>query len=61
MAVEEKSLERAKKDLSQQESKVPAEERSRKEFAERIQPFKEKVAQHERNIQALRKEMGNIK
>jgi len=61
MATEQKSLERAKKELVQQEAKAPAEERYRKDFAEHMQPFKDKVAQHERNIQALRKEMGNIK
>lgn len=61
LANEQKSLEQAKKELTQQESKALAEEKNYKKITERLQPFREKIGQHERNIQALRKEMVNLK
>lgn len=61
LANEQKSLEQAKKELMQQESTALAEEKNYKKITERLQPFRERIGQHERNIQTLRKEMANLK
>lgn len=61
LASEQKSLDQARKELAQQESKVIGEEKNYKKITERLQPFRDKIEQHERNIQALRKEMSNLK
>jgi hypothetical protein len=50
---EQRSLEQARKDLSEQEALRGS--------AERLAPYKDRVAQHERNIQAIQKELGNLK
>ena len=36
-------------------------ERNYQKKLDRVQPFKDKVALHERNIEALRKEIGNLR
>lgn len=61
LSVENKKLAEAKKELSKQEQTVLAEEKNYKTITERLQPHKELVAQHERNIQALQKELSNMK
>lgn len=61
MLLEQKNVELAKKELAQQEAKALSEEKNYKKITERLQPFKDTVAQHERNIQALRKEMASVK
>ena len=58
LAQEQKSLDQAKKDLLQQEKIAVKEERNYKKITERLLPFRDKLLQHERNIEALRKEMG---
>ena len=50
---EQRNLEQARKDLSEQEAL--------RGTAERLAPYKDRVAQHERNIQAIQKELGNLK
>lgn len=53
LAGEQRSLEQAKKELAEQEAlRGPA---------ERIAPYRDRVGQHERNIQAIQKELGNLK
>lgn len=50
---EQRNLEQAKKELAEQEAlRGPA---------ERIAPYRDRVGQHERNIQAIQKELGNLK
>lgn len=61
LASEQKSLDSAKKELSQQETLILKNEKNYKKITELLQPYRDKIAQHERNIQALRKEMSNIK
>ena len=53
LAGEQRSLEQARKDLSEQEAVRGS--------AERIAPYRDRVAQHERNIQAIQKELGNLR
>ena len=50
---EQRNLEQARKDLSEQEAL--------RGTAERLAPYKDRVAQHERNIQAIQKELGNLR
>lgn len=53
LAGEQRNLEQAKKELAEQEAlRGPA---------ERIAPYRDRVGQHERNIQAIQKELGNLK
>lgn len=67
LAGEQKNLDLAKKELSEQEALVLPGERNAggtvnaAKMQERLQPYKDKVALHERNIEALRKEIGNLK
>lgn len=64
---EQKSLEQAKKDLAQQEANPQPEERIKgggingAKVEERLQPFKNKVALHERNIEAIQKEIAKLR
>ncbi|MBV6475580.1 MAG: DUF4124 domain-containing protein [Rhodocyclaceae bacterium] len=61
LASEQKSLEQAKKELAEQEAIRTGDERNYQRVLDRLQPYKDKVALHERNIEALKKEIGNLK
>lgn len=53
---EQRSLDQAKKDLAEQEaSRAPG------ASPERLAPYRDRVAQHERNIQAIQKELSNLR
>lgn len=51
---EQRSLERSRKNLTEQERTVGNQ-------PDRLTPYKDSVAQHERNIQAIQKELGNLR
>jgi hypothetical protein len=53
MAGEQRSLEQARKDLTEQEALRGS--------AERLLPYRDRVAQHERNIQAIQRELSNLR
>lgn len=57
---EQRALESAKRELSIQES-LRTDERSYQKALERIQPYRDKVQIHERNIEALHKEISNLR
>ena len=61
LAQEEAILSRAKKDLAEQEATRYGDEKSQKSVLDRLQKYRENVELHEKNVQELRKEMGNIK
>jgi len=67
LASEQKNLEAAKKTLAEQEANVQPGERNvggginGAKVAERVQSFKDKVQLHERNIEAIRKEISNLR
>lgn len=61
LAAEEASLLEARKNLDEQESIRLGDERNYQKKLDRVQPFKDKVALHERNIEALRKEISNLR
>lgn len=61
LASEQASLEQAKKELANQEAIRTGDERNYQRVLDCLQPFKDKVALHERNIEALKKEIGNLR
>ena len=58
---EEKALEKAKADLAQQESVRSGNEKNYQRVLDRLQPYKDDVERHEKNIAALKKELDNVK
>ena len=54
LAGEQRNLDQAKKELADQEA-------VRGGPSDRAAPYRERVEQHERNIQAIQKELGNLK
>ena len=61
LASEQRSLEQAKKELAEQEAVRFGDERNYQKMLDRLQPYKDRVAQHERNIQAIQKELGALR
>jgi Domain of unknown function (DUF4124) len=68
LANETSALESARKVLSSEESQVMPEERNvagrginNAKVEQRLQPVRDRVAMHERNIEALRKEIANLR
>jgi len=67
LAEEQKNLDQAKKVLAEQEATVLPNERmqggaiSGGKVEERVQPYKDKVALHERNIEAIQKEISRLR
>ena len=61
LAAEQKNLEQAKKDLAEQEAVRSGDERNYQRLLERLEPFKNKVALHERNIEAIQKELAKLR
>jgi hypothetical protein len=53
LAGEQRNLEQARKDLAEQEATRGS--------PERMAPYRDRVAQHERNIQAIQRELGNLR
>nr|MBL8411287.1 DUF4124 domain-containing protein [Dechloromonas sp.] len=53
LAGEQRNLEQARKDLAEQEAT--------KATPDRLAPYRDRVGQHERNIQAIQKELANLK
>ena len=56
-----KNLEQAKKDLAEQEATRSGGERNYQKVLDRLQPLKDKVALHERNIEAVQKELSRLR
>lgn len=62
LAAEQRNMEQAKKELAEQESiRAGKEDANSPKSQERLQPYRERVGQHERNIQAIQKELGGLK
>lgn len=62
LATEQKNLEEARKTLAQQESTLgqqPGANAARTQ--ERIKPYQDTIQLHERNVEALKKEIANLK
>jgi len=61
LASEQQALDQARQALAQQEAVRGGEERNYARVEERLQPLKDTVQNHEKNIQALQRELGNLK
>lgn len=61
VAAEQKNLEQARRELAEQEAVRSGDERNYQRVLDRLQPFKDRVALHERNIEAIRKEISNLR
>ena len=67
LAAEQKNLEQAKKALAEQEATILPNERmvgggiSGGKVDERVQPYRDKAALHERNIEAIQKELSRLR
>jgi hypothetical protein len=61
LAEETKQLAQAKEQLASQEAVRNGNERNYERFLQRVQPYRDAVATHERNIEALQREIANLK
>jgi hypothetical protein len=61
LATEQQGLDKAKKELAEQEAIRTGDERNYQRVLDRLQPYKDSVALHERNIEALNRELANLK
>ena len=61
LSSEQRSLEAARRELEEQESTRNGADRSSARAAERVQPYRDKVQLHERNVEALRREISNLR
>ena len=61
LADETKQLAQSKEQLAAQEAIRNGNERNYARFLERVQPYRDTVATHERNIEALKREIANLK
>ena len=60
LAAEQADLVRARQALAEQESVRSGDERNYARVLERLQPYKDRVETHEKNIEALRRELTNL-
>ena len=60
LAAEQADLVRARQALVEQESVRSGDERNYARVLERLQPYKDRVETHEKNIEALRRELANL-
>jgi hypothetical protein len=61
LAGEQRNLDQAKKELAEQEAVRNGDERNYQRVIDRVQPYKDRVAQHERNIQQIQRELSNLR
>jgi hypothetical protein len=61
LADEQQQLEAARQKLAEQEAIRTGDEQNYQRFLDRVQPFRDAVANHERNIEAIRREISNLR
>jgi hypothetical protein len=61
LADELQLLEAARQELAEEEAIRTGNERNYQRYLDRIQPFRDVVANHERNIEAIKREIANLK
>ena len=61
LAVEQNALTKARQDLAQQESVRSANEQNYARVEERLRPFKDSIETHQKNIEALQRELSNLR
>jgi hypothetical protein len=60
LATEQQLLSKAQKDLADQEAIRTGDERNYARVLERLQPYRDSVETHQKNIEALRRELTNL-
>jgi hypothetical protein len=60
LATEQAALGKAKEELAAQEAVRSGDERNYARVLERLQPYKDSVETHEKNVEALRRELNNL-
>jgi hypothetical protein len=60
LTTEQQLLAKAQQDLAEQESVRSGDERNYARVLERLQPYKDSVEVHQKNVEALRRELGNL-
>jgi DNA repair exonuclease SbcCD ATPase subunit len=60
LANEQSALNKAREDLVAQEQTRSGEERNYARVLERLQPYKDSIETHEKNIEALKRELSNL-
>src|SRR3989441_6317735 len=60
LTTEQQLLAKAQQDLTEQESARSGDERNYARVLERLQPYKDSLAGHQKNGEALRRELGNL-
>jgi hypothetical protein len=60
LATEQALLAKAKKELTDQEAVRGGDERNYARVLERLQPYKDSIEVHEKNVEALRREISNL-
>ena len=60
LATEQQLLAKAQQDLADQESVRSGDERNYARVLERLQPYKDSLEVHQKNVEALRRELGNL-
>jgi len=61
LAAEQQQLEQARQALAEQEAVRGGDERNYARVLERLQPFKDTVQNHQKNVEALQRELANLK
>lgn len=61
LAAEQRALAQARQALAEQEAVRGGEERNYARVESRLQPYKESVENHQKNIEALQRELANLK
>ncbi len=61
LAAEQGRLEQARQQLEEQESVRLGNERNYQRYLDRVQPYREAVETHERNVQALQRELNSLR
>lgn len=61
LASEQQQLDAAKQELAEQEEVRTGGERNYQRYLDRVQPYRDAVANHERNIEAIKREIANLK
>jgi hypothetical protein len=60
LAAEQDDLAKARQALAEQEAVRAGDERNYARVLERLQPFKDRIETHEKNIEALRRELSSL-
>jgi hypothetical protein len=61
LADEQQQLEAAREKLAEQEAIRTGDEQNYQRYLDRVQPYRDAVANHERNIEAIRREISNLR